>query len=195
MHSVFFLPLLASLATSFPTTPYHAYEVAKAIVARAPPEANAVIKSVTSSGTGCAGNSASFLIEEGATVAFDAMVVDFTETNPAKSCLVILDLQLNPKWKYTINKATDIRGFIDGASATYKVVYTVSGKTSQASGSIKATNAPDGTYFIHAQQDSGATSACGGGVATMDVSLRLAPQTQGLVTIDNMDIAFEYSQC
>jgi hypothetical protein len=42
----------------------------------------------------------------------------------------------------------------------------------------------------------GAISAYGGGVATVDISLALnrEPNTTGYLTVDSMDIIFDYSQ-
>lgn len=130
MKTVLIPTLLSSLATALPIISIHAVAIARSIVARAPPEANATLRSVTSSGTGCASNSAAFLIKDDATLAFDSLTVDSSSVAQAsKKCLITLDLQLDPKWKYTINTATDVRGYTDGASASFKAVYTVGGKS------------------------------------------------------------------
>ncbi|ORY01280.1 hypothetical protein BCR34DRAFT_575018 [Clohesyomyces aquaticus] len=129
MYPATLIPLLAIFATALPTTNNHAITIAKTMVARAPPEANAVLKSVTSAGTGCSGNSAQFIIKDNASMAFDSMIVESGEADLSKKCVVTIDLQLDPAWKYTINKATTIRGFVDHANATAKVLYTVAGQT------------------------------------------------------------------
>ncbi|KAF2691701.1 hypothetical protein K458DRAFT_257770, partial [Lentithecium fluviatile CBS 122367] len=107
------LTSLPALVAALPTTSTGVYEVAKSIVARAPDEAKAVIKSVKSTGAGCAANSAAFIFQDDATVAFDSLVLDSTETVRTKRCLITIDLQLDPAWKYTINKATTIRGYVE----------------------------------------------------------------------------------
>lgn len=130
MRSALLFSVLAGFTAALPTTSTNVLNVARRIVARAPPEANAVLKSVTSSGTGCASNSAAFLIKDDATLAFDSLIVDSTDVASAsKKCLITIDLQLDPKWKYTINRASDVRGYTDGASGTFKSTYTVGGKT------------------------------------------------------------------
>lgn len=52
-----------------------------------------------------------------------------------------------------------------------------------------------GEYLLHLVQD-GATSAYGGGVATVDISLALIREAnkQGVVTVDSLDIGFAYSK-
>lgn len=129
MRSVTLIACLPALATALPTTSTEAYKAARALVARAPPEAKAVLKSVTSSGTGCSTNSGGFIFKDDATIAFDSMLVESTMTNPSTHCLITIDLGLDSKWKYTINKATNIRGYVDGGNAVYKVTYTAGGKT------------------------------------------------------------------
>jgi hypothetical protein len=130
MHAAFVLSLLASVATAVPTTSTEALNVARSIVARAPPEAKAVLKSVASSGTGCAPNSAGFVYGDNAAVIFDNMVVhteDPAEAN--KNCKITIDIGLDSKWRYTINKQSVVKGYTDGATAAFKAVYTVGGKT------------------------------------------------------------------
>lgn len=123
---------LPALVAALPTTTSGAYEVARRIVARAPEEAKAVLKSVTSTGSGCAANSAAFVFQDDATVAFDSLVLDSTEAVRTKRCLVTIDLQLDPVWKYTINKATTTRGYVENEGGSYKVAYTAGGKTVNA---------------------------------------------------------------
>lgn len=119
--------LLPALAVALPATPAAVQDVAKAIFARAPPEANAVLKSATASGTGCASNSASFVFSDSAIVGFDNMIVDSTEVDKTKRCVITIDLRLDTKWKYTINKATNMRGYVENEGASYTVAYTVGG--------------------------------------------------------------------
>ncbi|KAK7188537.1 hypothetical protein DPSP01_005503 [Paraphaeosphaeria sporulosa] len=187
---------LPAVAVALPTTTPIVHRVAKAIVARAPPEANVVLKSVTASGTGCSGNSASFVlgIGDGATVGFDNMIVDSTQIDKTKRCVITLDLQLDSKWKYTINKATNVRGYVENDGGTYKVAYTVGGKTSDVSNSIPSN--PSGGNWVDTSTSPGITSAYGGGVANIDILLRLLPAgTQvATATIDSLDIQFEYSK-
>lgn len=123
--------LLPAVTIALPTTETTGYELAKAIIARtAPPEAKVVLKSVTSSGSGCAANSAAFVFKDDATLAFDAMLISGSDATKTKKCLITMDLQLDSKWQYTINKATDVRGFAQGdGGASYKVTYTAGGKT------------------------------------------------------------------
>ena len=125
-----FVALLPALVGALPTTPSIIHDVAKNIIARAPPEAGAVLKSASASGTGCAANSASFVfgVGDGATVGFDNMIVDGTLVDKTKRCVISLDLQLDSKWKYTINKATNVRGYAEKEGGSYKVAYTVGGK-------------------------------------------------------------------
>ncbi|KAF2476669.1 uncharacterized protein BDR25DRAFT_375720 [Lindgomyces ingoldianus] len=195
MYTAYFLPLLATLGATLPTAEDYSLDIAKAIVARAPPEAKAVLKSTTSTGTGCGPNSAAFLINDNATVAFDAMVVESTSKDLSKKCLITIDLQLDPKWKYTINKASDIRGYIDHGNAKIKVLYTVGGDSSEVNGDINAATKQDYSYVFHSTSP-GATSAPGGGVATIDVQVRLLPEagTASAVTVDSIDIGFNYAK-
>jgi hypothetical protein len=123
------IAFLPALVAALPTTSTGAYEIAKSIVARAPDEAKAVLKNVTSSGTGCAPNSAAFVFGDGAVVAFDSLILDSTETARSKRCLITIDIGLDPKWKYTINKSTTVRGFVENQGGSYKVAYTAAGKT------------------------------------------------------------------
>lgn len=215
MRSFLTLSLLAGLTTAFPTTSPSALTIAKRIVARAPPEAKAVLKSVSSSGTGCAPNSAAFIIKDDAVLAFDSLIVDSSSpASSSKQCLITIDLALDPKWKYTINRRSGVRGWTDGASANFKAVYTVSGKSvrknqppsaakyfllmwraqSQVGAEIKPSTS-DGNYVVNLTQ-AGAASAYGGGVATIDISLALVkvPGKEGIVTVDSIDIGFEYSK-
>lgn len=131
MYSNLLAALLPAVVIALPTTSSAVHDIAKALVARAPPEANAVLKSVTASGTGCAANSASFVlgIGDGATVGFDNMILDSTQIDKTKRCVITLDLQLDSKWKYTINKATNVRGYVENDGGFYKVTYTVGNKT------------------------------------------------------------------
>ena len=129
MHLPYFVPIIAALVASSCTVwgqPLYAHET---IIASAPPEAHAVLKSVSTSGSGCANNSASFLIKDSATLAFDSMVVDSTEAVPTKKCTVVIDLALDSKWSYTINQATVIRGYGVHGSGNFAAVYTVGTKT------------------------------------------------------------------
>ena len=128
MRSALIVPLLASLATALPTTPVEAIHAAHRIAARAPPEANAVLKSVTTTGTGCAPNSAAFLIQDDATIGFDSLLVD-TISAASTRCLITIDLQLDSKWKYTINTHSAARGYVQDASGTFRTLYTLNGKT------------------------------------------------------------------
>jgi hypothetical protein len=133
MHAAFILSLLAAAATAAPTTSVEALNLAKRIVARAPEDAKAVLKSVTSSGSGCASNSAGFIFSDNASVAFDAMVVQTEDPAEAnKNCRFTIDIQTDPTWKYTINKKSVAQGYTDGAWANFKAVYTVGGKTVSA---------------------------------------------------------------
>ncbi|KAJ4293118.1 hypothetical protein N0V90_008400 [Kalmusia sp. IMI 367209] len=168
--------------------------IAKSIIARAPPEANVVLKSVTASGTGCAGNSASFVFQDDATVGFDSMIVDSTQVDKTKRCVITIDLQLDPKWKYTINKATNLRGFIINEGGSYKVAYTVGGAASEVSSVITPTD--ETGNWVAKSKSAGATSAYGGGVASIDVLLKLVPSgtKEAAVTIDSLDVMFEYSK-
>jgi hypothetical protein len=126
MRSTILLPLLATLATAAPTTSHEALNLARSIVARAPVEAKAVLKSVTSSGTGCASNSAAFIFQDNATIAFDALVAE--PTAPTKACRITVDVQVDPKWKYIINEQSTAQGYADGGAGTFSAVYTVNGK-------------------------------------------------------------------
>ena len=128
MRSAIIVPLLASIATALPTTPVEVIHAARRIAARAPPEANVVLKSVTTSGTGCAPNSAAFLIQDDATIGFESLVADTTATASTR-CLITIDLQLDSKWKYTINTFSTARGYVQDVSGTFKALYTVNGKT------------------------------------------------------------------
>ncbi|KAL5465087.1 hypothetical protein PMIN06_000826 [Paraphaeosphaeria minitans] len=196
MYSNTLVAFLPAVAVALPTTAPTVYHAAKAIVARAPPEANAVLKSVTASGTGCSENSASFVfgIGDGATVGFDNMIVDSTQVDKTKRCVITLDLQLDSKWKYTINKATNIRGYVENDGGTYKVAYTVGGKTSDVSDIIPSN--PSGGNWVATSVSPGATSTYGGGVANIDIFLRLLPvgAQVATATIDSLDVQFEYSK-
>ena len=136
MRSYTIVAVLPALVASLPTTSTGAYEIAKSIVSRAPDEAKAVLKSVTSSGTGCASNSAAFLFRDDATIAFDSLVLDSTGTVRSKRCLITMDLQLDPAWKYTINKATQGRGYVENQGGSYKIAYTAAGKTVSATSGL-----------------------------------------------------------
>jgi hypothetical protein len=46
--------------------------------------------------------------------------------------------------------------------------------------------------MVNLKQD-GATSAYGGGVATIDVSVALASGSSGYATVDSLDIIYDYS--
>jgi hypothetical protein len=130
MHSAIFLSFIAGVATALPTTSIQALDIAKRIVARAPPEANAVLKSATTSGTGCGPNSAQFLYVDGATAAFDSLIVDTTDpASASKKCLITIDIKLDPKWKYTINKQSTVRGYVAGGKGTFKAVYKTGSST------------------------------------------------------------------
>jgi hypothetical protein len=120
--------LLPALVPALPTTSNEASQFAKDIIARAPEGANAVVKSVNSTGTGCAANSASFLFQDSATVAFDSLVLASTDTVRSKRCLITIDLQLDPAWKYTINKATTVIGYVENQGGSYNITYTAAGK-------------------------------------------------------------------
>lgn len=126
-----FFTFLPTLVVALPTTSLLVYGAAKSIITRAPPEAGAVLRSASASGTGCAANSASFVfgVGDGATVGFDNMIVDSTLVDKSKRCVITFDLQLDSKWKYTINKATNVRGYAEKEGGSYKVAYTVGGKT------------------------------------------------------------------
>ena len=121
--------LLPALVAAFPRPSLVVRELADSIVARAPPEANALLKSVTANGTGCTGNSASFVFGDSATVGFDSMVVDSTQIDKTKRCVITFNLQLDSEWKYTINKATNVRGYVENDGGSYKVKYSAGGKT------------------------------------------------------------------
>ncbi|KAF2009306.1 hypothetical protein BU24DRAFT_455821 [Aaosphaeria arxii CBS 175.79] len=187
--------LLASFASALPTTSLEITNIARSIVARAPPEAKANLKSVASSGTGCASNSAAFVIKDDAVLGFDSLVVDSTLPAVIKKCLVTIDLQVDPKWKYTINKVSQIRGYIDNASGSFKAIYTVNGTTSEVSTDIKSSSTSDGNFSIRLEQN-GATSEYGGGISTIDISLALLRDTtrDGSVAVDSLDIGFGYSK-
>jgi len=121
---------LPVLTAALPTTTSAIYNLARSIAAGAPTEANAVLKSVASSGTGCANNSASFIFQNDASsLAFDNMIVDTTMSDKSRRCIITIDLEVDKKWKYTINKATSARGYANGEGGSYKVVYTAGGKT------------------------------------------------------------------
>ncbi|KAH7120013.1 hypothetical protein B0J11DRAFT_617026 [Dendryphion nanum] len=195
MRSTIIVSLLASIATALPTTPVEAINAARRIAARAPEEAKAVLKSVTSSGTGCAGNSGSFLIQDDATIGFDALTVDSASGAVASRCLITIDLRLDSKWKYTINTRSAVRGYVDGVSATFSGLYTVNGQKSEIKADIKPVTSGDGTYLKTFTQ-AGVSSALGGGVATVDVNLALVRETNkvGFVAVDTIDIGFSYSK-
>ena len=57
------------------------------------------------------------------------MIVDSTEAERTKRCVVTLDLELDSKWRYTINKGTSVRGYAEGTGGEYRVVYRVGGNT------------------------------------------------------------------
>jgi hypothetical protein len=124
--------LLSALVSALPTTSIEAYQIAEEIFARAPEGANAVVKSVNSTGTGCTANSASFIFQDSATVAFDSLVLASTDTVRSKRCLITIDLQLDPAWKYTINKATTVIGYVENQGGSYNITYTAAGKTVSA---------------------------------------------------------------
>ena len=155
------------------------------------------------------------------------MIIDSTQVDKTKRCVITLDLQLDSKWKYTINKATNVRGYADSTGGSYKVVYTVGGITvcaicllncgglhlaagpcrwhspcprtiteqtqSQVSNAIPPGSV--GGNYVVSSTSSGAASGYGGGVASIDVLLKLMPTgTQGeVVTVDSLDVQFEYS--
>jgi hypothetical protein len=56
-------------------------------------------------------------------------------------------------------------------------------------------SSPDGNYVVTLVQN-GATSAYGGGVATIDINLALVKVAgkDGVATVDSIDIGFEYSK-
>src|SRR4051812_39474752 len=98
MHSSLAFLGLAVTTSALPSIQGITQQISK----RAPPEAKGVIRNVTSSGSGCASNSAAFIISDNATLAFDSMVVD-TVTTPSVTCIVSVDLGLDKGWKYIIN--------------------------------------------------------------------------------------------
>ncbi|KAF2192174.1 hypothetical protein K469DRAFT_745680 [Zopfia rhizophila CBS 207.26] len=193
MRSTLLISLLTTATLALPTVQDSPLEIAKAIVSRAPPEAKAVLKSVSSTGTGCAPNSAAFIIADDATLAFDSMVVDSSMTELTKRCLVTVDLSLDPKWKYTVNaKGTTIRGWADQAVAKFRAEYK-----SVATGDITGSKIKGTEYVLTSKEDAGATSACSGGVATLNNSIRLYPEANktSIITVDSVDITFSYAKC
>lgn len=126
------LLVLPSLAASYPATPSTAYDTIKALISRGPRDANATLQSVTSSGPGCSKDTGAFFnFYEDIEVSFglDAMTVGNATADRTTRCLVTIDLQLNPEWKYTINKGTDIRGFSWVSGGNFTILYTVNSKT------------------------------------------------------------------
>ena len=47
----------------------------------------------------------------------------------AKRCLLVVDLEVDPGWMYTINKSTAIQGYLNSANATFEAKYTVGEQT------------------------------------------------------------------
>jgi len=112
MHSHILFSLLAATATAAPT----ALDIANAIMARAPVGSNPVLKSATSSGTGCAPNTAAFVFQDDATVAFDAMVLSSDETDKTKTCTIVVDIGLDAGWKFTAAPNAVLHGYGEGPS-------------------------------------------------------------------------------
>lgn len=68
---------------------------------------------------------------------FDSLIVDSTEAERTKRCVVTLDLQLDSKWRYTINKGMSVRGYAESTGGEYRVVYKVGGNTVCVSCSLR----------------------------------------------------------
>jgi hypothetical protein len=100
MRLVYIGPLLASLAGAVPTASESTFDFTRSMLARAPPEAHAILKYSRTNGSGCADNSASFLVQDDATVLFDTFTL--VPTSPgtiSRICTITFDLQLDPSWK------------------------------------------------------------------------------------------------
>jgi hypothetical protein len=118
------IAFLACLTTVTPMFRDAAIEGTQQLSRDAPPEAKAVLKSIKTSGSGCGNNAETFIFKENATMSFDSMVVD--NTTKVKKCVIEVDIQLDPKWKYTINTATTIRGYMENTNlASFDAIYTV----------------------------------------------------------------------
>lgn len=128
MRAFALLALLPSLTVALPS----AHPLAELITRSAPAEAKAVLKSVTSSGSGCAKNSAAFLFRDDATIAFDAMVLDSTQTKRSVKCLITAELGLDPAWKFTVGRASTTRGYVDNEGGSYALKFVAGGKTVSA---------------------------------------------------------------
>ncbi|KAF2752004.1 hypothetical protein M011DRAFT_13128 [Sporormia fimetaria CBS 119925] len=127
MHAVALFSLLAGLTAAAPTTSIKAANLARSIVARAPAGANPVLKSVTSTGSGCNANSAQFVYNDQASVVFDAMVVS-TDVRTT-SCVLEFDLELDPAWKYTVDKRGQLQGYSEGGNGRFKSTFSLAGQT------------------------------------------------------------------
>lgn len=125
--------VLAAYASALPS--FH--NVTRRITSAAPPEAKAVLRNVTSFGTGCAPNSAAFVIADNATLAFDSMIVDTSTAPVSRACSVSVNLSVDKGWKYVVNaQGAKIRGYADlptGQNVDAQVTLKIDGKQVQQS--------------------------------------------------------------
>ncbi|KAH8679051.1 hypothetical protein BGZ60DRAFT_482723 [Tricladium varicosporioides] len=176
--------------------------IATVLLSTAPPEAKAVLKSVKATGTGCPGfNSALFVYQSNATAAFDALIVDVSQADKTKTCVATVDIGLADGWRYTVGKSTRIRGYgevLAGSSADRAIIstgYTIGSSMSTSALSVSANDLSKGNFAGEAV-GKGVSSASGGGVFTLETSLKFNTKggATGIVTVDSEDIAFEYSK-
>jgi hypothetical protein len=88
--------------------------LAKAIMARAPPEANVVINSITYSGAGCPDADVSTQVASDKTVAtflYDANIVSTTAPGTVK-CALNINISVDGGWKYGVGKRIDVAGYV-----------------------------------------------------------------------------------
>ncbi|KAH6676781.1 hypothetical protein B0J14DRAFT_691097 [Halenospora varia] len=184
--STLFFSIFGATALALPTID----NIATVLLSTAPPEAKAVLKSATATGTGCPGfNSALFVYQSNATAAFDSLIVDASQADKTKECVATVDIGLAEGWKYTVGKSTKIRGYGEVAAGSS------ADRASTSSITVSADNLRRGNYVGEAVGN-GVTSGSGGGVFTLDTVLKFNTKggATGIMTVDSEDIVFEYSK-
>ncbi|EHK97049.1 hypothetical protein GLAREA_07378 [Glarea lozoyensis ATCC 20868] len=201
MHSSTFLfSLLAASASALPATGM----LAKAIMARAPPEANVVINSITYSGAGCPDADVASQVSVDKTVAvflYDANLVSTADPGTVK-CALNLDISVVAGWKYGVGKSIDVAGY---ASTQVGVQAGVDVKLTTSTGSFTWAT-PLGTSLAPTEQDvhihlsrpdSGPWSAPGGGLSTLETAITIDPKSSGntgVLILDTLTSTLEYKK-
>ncbi|KAF2653532.1 hypothetical protein K491DRAFT_759573 [Lophiostoma macrostomum CBS 122681] len=196
MRLIFIGALLASFAGALPAPLERTLDLTRSILARAPPEANPVLKYSRANGSGCVDNSASFLFKEDATVVFDSFTLVHTKPSTiSRICTLTFDLQLDSHWKYTINERTEARGYKNGAPGYFQATYQVNGRSTITGADINGSVTKDNSWALHLRGTE-IDSAYGGGVTTIDIALVMVSteDTPGVVALDTMNVGFAYSK-